>query len=559
MTDRDYERWTELRDREATGSPLSTLDREFCERMVLEHPLCAREDAMLAELADLSATPDSGSREREEAVLAAIWNDTSSANLDAEANASAARHGSSRGYPKLAVVAFAAVIALAAFGGLHALRDSRTSPVADAQPSRVELVYTAGNVTVDAHAATFGQLLAEGSLVDASGGAACLAMDPGIDLCLERGSSLRVTRSTGSDRRVDLLHGRVTAAIAPQPVGTRFSVVADQVWSTAMGTAFSVSRGSNKTVETVVLSGKVLVGTQGKQTPVSAHQRAKVIGDETTVASIARAEESPYWASLKTTELWRDPKTAALVITDDGSHASLWLNGHELGTSPLSSLIPAGNHHLRSVQAGGAIAEQRFSVAAGKTWSIHVKPETAVESMGGHAEESAKLAVVDDATRKHVEQPGVESQAAVKLVAASELLAQARQQLRGKDWRAAATTYRSVRAMHPNSAEAATVLVSLAKLSLEHLSEPGTALSDLDTYLASGGGSLTQEARYLRIDALRRLGKSSIASDAARAFLDDYPRSFQAETLRRELASPQPTAQPLPAQPRPVEPLTRAE
>jgi len=547
MTDRDYERWTELRDREAIGIPLSTLDREFCERMASEHPLCAREDALLAELADLSATPDSGSREREEAVLAAIWNDTPSADLEAGANTSAVRQGSSRGYPKVTLVAVAAAIALAVFGGLHVLRDARTAPVADAQPSRVELVYTAGNVTVDAHAAAFGQLLAEGSVVDASDGAACLAMDPGIDLCLERGSSLRVTRSTGSDRRVDLLHGRVTAAVTPQPVGTRFSVVADQVWSTAIGTAFSVSRGSNKSVETVVLSGKVLVGTQGKQSPVSAHQRAKVIGDKTTVAAMARAEESPYWASLKTTELWRDPKTAALVVTDDGSHASVWLNGHELGTSPLSSLIPAGEHHLRSVRANGSSVEQRFSVAAGKTWSTHVKLEAAVEGVEPGTEESAKLAVIDGATRKHSQQRGLESQAAAKVVTASELLAQARQQLRGKDWRAAAITYRSVRALHPDSAEAATVLVSLAKLSLEHLDDPTAALSDLNSYLASGGGSLTQEARYLRIQALRRLGKSSMATDAARAFLDDYPTSFQAETLRRELAASSPSATPLPS------------
>lgn len=550
MTDRDYERWTELRDREATGVPLSALEHEFCKRMIVENPLCAREDAVLAELADLSATPDSGSREREEAVLAAIWNDTPSADLEAAAGASAVRQGSSRGYPKLALVVLAAAIALAVGGGFQALRNTGTSPLADAQASRVELVYTAGNVTVDARAAAFGQLLSEGSVVDASDGAACLAMDPGIDLCLERGSSLRVTRSTGSDRRVDLLHGRVTAAITPQPVGARFSVVADQVWSTAIGTAFSVSRGADKSVDTVVLSGKVLVGTLGKQSPVSAHQRAKVVGDKTTVTAMARAEESPYWASLKTTELWRDPKTAALVVTDEGTHATVWLNGHELGTSPLSSLIPAGEHHLRSVKGDGFSVEQRFSVAAGKTWSMHLKseaaPETAVEVVAPDAEASAKLAAVDGAARKHAERHGMESQAASQVVAASELLAQARQQLRGKDWRAAATTYRSVRALHPDSTEAATVLVSLAKLSLEHLNDPTAALSDLNSYLASGGGSLTQEARYLRIQALRRLGKNSIATDAARAFLDDYPTSFPAETLRRELATSSPTVEPLP-------------
>jgi hypothetical protein len=394
----------------------------------------------------------------------------------------------------------------------------------------VELVYTSGDVRIDAQPAAFGQLLAEGSVVQVNDGSACLAIDPGIDVCVTKRSKLRISRTVTvdgrTDRRVDLLEGDVTAAIDPQPAGARFSIVADKVWSTAVGTAFSVSRGKDGSVQTVVLAGKVLVGSEDKQQLVNAHQRAKVMHGNAAVVAVARAEEAPYWAAIKTTELWRDPKTATLTVRDTNERATLWLDGQELGVSPLSSLIPAGEHRLTSVLRDGRSLEHTFMIATGKTWSLDLTAERAAlraaEGFTARVAESAELIAkrTDDTSQ------------AIAITPASELLGRARQQLRQSQWQDAAATYRELRRLHADSAEAKTVLVSLAQLSMERLAQPAAALADLDTYLSTGGGALTQEARYLRIQALHSVGKHSVAMDAAKAFLDDYPQSFQAEALR---------------------------
>jgi len=547
MNDLDYERWTELQDRSATGTALSTAEREFCARMVATNPLCAREQAMLDELLHLDCEPDAGAREREDAVLAAIWNEgtatSTSANVTPQPEITAAASeplavSRTRNYGKLgATLVAAAVVALMVGDGIGAWRRSR-SVTAESLTSRVELVYTSGDVRVDSQRAAFGQLLAEGSVVQVNDGTACLAIDPGIDVCLNKQSTLRVSKTTVIDgrveRRVDLLAGAATAAIDPQPAGARFSIVADKVWSTAVGTAFSVSRDKDGSVHTVVLSGKVLVGLHGddNQQPVSAHQRAKFADGNATVKAIARAEEAPYWAAIKTTELWRDPKTATLIVNDDQARATLWLDGQELGVSPLASLIPAGEHRLTSVLSDGRSIERRFMIAAGKTWSLDLKSELAAR----HVSDEINARVTDsaDTTAKRT----IDATAAITITPASELLARARQQLRQSQWQAAADTYRELRRLHADSAEGKTVLVSLARLSMERLNQPAAALADLDNYLATGGGALTQEARYLRIEALHSVGKHSVARDAANAFLDDYPQSFQAEALRHDLSAP---------------------
>ncbi len=531
MTDRDYERWTELQDRQATGATLSAAERDFCAQMIANHPLCAREDTLLSELARLEGESDAGAREREDAVLAAIWNETPITTHDDATVIAAAAPSRVRTWVKLgATLVAAAAVALAVGAGITRLRDGQEVAKVEPQPSRVELVYSSGNVQIDTRQAAFGQLLSEGSVVRVSEGAACLAIDPGIDVCLGKESTLRITRTKVADRRVDLLEGSATAAIDPQPSGARFSIVASGVWSTAVGTAFSVAHDKNGHVDTVVLSGKVLVGAEGKQQIVSAHQQAKSLGDKATVSPIARSQEAPYWAAIKTTELWRDPKTSTLVIEDADTHAALWLNGEEIGVSPLSSLIPAGEHRLTGVFQDGTSIERTFLVAAGKSWTFDLG--------AAYAE-----ALAADAFRNRVVAaplPSIKQAQPVttEITPASELLALARQQLRQQDWNGAAATYRQVRALHGESAEGKTVLVSLAQLSLERLNQPSAALHDLDTYLALGGGALTQEARYLRIAALRAIGKTAVAQDAARAFLDDYPTSFQATTLRNELLTP---------------------
>lgn len=536
MTDREYERWIELQDRLASGAALSAAERELCARMASD-PVCARELQLLDELSHLDAQPEPGAREREEAVLAAIWGQPSQSEATHAAQDDEARLSGThqvtrsmfrtRAVWKLgATLVAAAAVALSVGTGIGYWQN-RGGAALEQQPSRVELVYASGDVRVQAETATFGQLLAEGNVVEVNEGAACLAIDPGIDVCLGKHSKLRVTRTAVADRRVDLLEGDVTAAIDPQPAGARFSVVADGVWSTAVGTAFSVSRKDSGVV-TAVLSGKVLVGAKDKQKSVDAHQLARIAHDKTTLTPLARAEEAAYWAAIKTTALWRDPGTATLRVIDGQARATVWLDGEAIGGSPLASLIPAGEHRITLMLADGSSLERTFMVAAGKSWQLDVAAELA--TLAAAHDLKARVAELPSMPKAHVPTTTTHS-----VVSASELLAQARQQMRQSDWQGAVATYRQLRTLHASTPEAMTALVPLAQLSMDRLQQPASALRDLDLYLAQGGGPLTQEARYLRIAALRASGKHAMANDAVRAFLDDYGDSFQAETLRREL------------------------
>ena len=70
-----YRRWTELMDRRAGGDPLSADEEAFCQRFTAQHPACAREEELLAELADLDAAPSPDSRALVDATLARMADD----------------------------------------------------------------------------------------------------------------------------------------------------------------------------------------------------------------------------------------------------------------------------------------------------------------------------------------------------------------------------------------------------------------------------------------------------------------------------------------------------
>lgn len=80
-------------------------------------------------------------------------------------------------------------------------------------------------------------------------------------------------------------------------------------------------------------------------------------------------------------------------------------------------------------------------------------------------------------------------------------------------------------------------MVSLGELELQKLGHPALALRAFDQYLTAGG-SLVREARYGRIEALERLGRDAEARTQALAFVRDYPKSIQADTLRRKFDAP---------------------
>ena len=517
-----YRRWAELMDRKAEGHSLSPEELALCQRLARDNAACAREHGLLDELSDLEVAPDADSRALVDATLARMADEAERAAQREVSSLKASR------VPRLWwALGAAAVVALATTAVLMPAR--RAQQVAEPQlpqppSSRVELVYTAGEVTVDGKPAAGGAaLLPEGSRIAVARGSACLAMDPGIDVCLAEGSELRLSRVHSLWRKLDLTRGRVGVRLDAQPEGARLSIVTEGVWSTAVGTAFTVERGEDHAVRTAVMNGRVRVGSDGGQEQmVNAHQRADVRGGKASVSSLARSDESPEWALLGPVALWSDPVSASLVVQGPSQGVEVLLDGQRVGAAPLSTLVPAGAHHLQLRVDGRIPWSRELSMQAGQPTLVKFEASDLLAPVP----DGAALPASGSRARK--------ASSAARGQSADEMLSEARRLMRNARFEAAASQYDSLRAAYPDSAEAHTVLVSLAELELDRLGRPERALVQLERYLVSGG-PLSEEARHLRVRTLRALGQRNGERRAIEEFLEQYPASFRAGALQRRL------------------------
>lgn len=133
--------------------------------------------------------------------------------------------------------------------------------------------------------------------------------------------------------------------------------------------------------------------------------------------------------------------------------------------------------------------------------------------------------------------PATAPNIATPSASAADMLATARRLRSMGNSAGAAEAYRKLMLSHPRSAEANAAQLSLAELQLGPLGDPNGALRSYDTYLRSGGG-LSQEARYGRIMALRRLGRAGEERAAIEEFVRTYPSSVQARALKQKLEAP---------------------
>ena len=116
---------------------------------------------------------------------------------------------------------------------------------------------------------------------------------------------------------------------------------------------------------------------------------------------------------------------------------------------------------------------------------------------------------------------------------AAELLARAQKARSARNYGAAIRAYQKLLRLHPRSGEARLAQLSLAQLQLAQ-GNAAAALSGFNAYQRTGGG-LSQEAHYGKIQALRTLGRTAEERAEIRRFLQRYPKSLQAATLRRRL------------------------
>jgi hypothetical protein len=562
----DFERYLELADREACDEPLSAEELAFCRAFERKHPEACPELKVYADLSQLNAAPDAASRALVDSTLAQIEAE------DAErASEDVKRLRGRRGVPGFVMVVAAAAFALGSGYALlqrapnAGLLRAATGAANGGNPlARAELVYTSGSVKIsDANGAAGRTLLSEGSTVETQSGAACVLIDSDINVCLAAQSRMRLRAIAGPARIVDLEVGKLATRLSTQPEGMSLSIVAAGVASTAVGTAYSVERkdGQNGQTEvtTIVLNGKVRVGREAEVVVVSAHERAVSQAHgravKPTVTSVSRTEEAPSWALLGPTVLWHDPVAATLEVQGQPVGAEAWLDDQWLGVTPVSSLIPAGEHRLSVRKSNRELMGRDLYVHAGDTQSIGYAEEQVpvaqplesatntyydrddVRSSNHSPRRGARVREHSRSYRaaREADEPVVVQEAEVEAEPSGGLgLRQARQAVRAGQFRAAAAIYEQLAEGGAGSEEASTAMVLLGQLRLNQLADPKGALAPLNAYLKRGG-PIAVEARAAKIEALRRLNRTGEEMAAIEEFLRLHPRNFEVNKLQARL------------------------
>jgi hypothetical protein len=454
MTHSNHDQWGELSDREAAGEALSPGELRFLREFAETDPLAHAETELWESMAALAPLGDElGDRALADRAVRIALSERRATPVGRRAWLRSAGGA-------FAVAAAAAIFVLSRGSG---------------GPSVVEYVASAAQAG-GAHVEK-GAHLAVGSEIVAIGGPVCVAVEPRIHACLASGSKVRLSQVGVAERRVDLLAGRVAVALDPLPKGQRFSVVANGVWSTAVGTAFTVALEPAGGAETVVHEGKVAVGAERSGEIVGAHKIGLSDGGSVKVEQLGShaRTETPEWAAL-------------------------------------------GSVAQRSIEAkmDAPVAE------------ANVEPEQALQVS---PDKAAPVAPAPEPVPRRL------APLAQKVTATSaDLLSAARQALRDQRWHDAAKSYQQIAAAYPASPEAHTVLVPLARLEVDRLGQPAVALKHLDAYLAVGG-PLAVEARLARIRAYRALGRATDEAHAIDEFLGAHPGSLEAEKLRERRAA----------------------
>lgn len=506
--------WEALQERWVAGETLSPMEERLRVEHSTHHQLARRELELFSDLGqelapDKPFPPDA-------ALVARVLRALSGQSPPKLTLVTDERHPGSPSRsrrPLFAALGLAATIALLA-GGIALFRgqeESRTaaspaaSPVAVTPPpaahNRSELVFASGEVRADGARAAVGErTLLAGQHVSTGEGRACVRIDPAIDVCLGPRSEIVLGSLSQADTRVRLVRGLAIASLSKRPPGETFSLSADGVVATARGTVFAVEKSAEP--EVLVLEGIVDVSDRKTIINLPAHSRLTV-RDKAGARPLGRGTEARLRALIGPVGLWQGDSLGVLEVPEATDAVEVSIDQGEPLPLPLSIFVAAGQRDLVLHSGSGALRHERVQVLPGQTHRL--SPGLAPAAAG-----AAHPAPGPDA-----------------------LLDQARQALSRGDAAKALSLYRRLTAIHPNSREAATVLVTMGKLELQ-TGSPGRALQAFQAYLARGG-PLSPEALGGKIRALRALGREGEERAMMEQYLSRYPDGFEAPALKRRL------------------------
>ncbi len=302
----------------------------------------------------------------------------------------------------------------------------------------------------------------------------CLELEDATRVCLSAGSRLRpLTGGAG----FELIVGRVAVALEPQPEGHNFVIRSGGYDVTALGTVFSVDAGEVSTVR--LLSGKVAV------------------------------------TERRTGEQWLLPAEHRF----DGGVRPLTSGDREV----VEGLVGHVEHRTEVARVEPAPAPEP---------EPEPQPEVAPRSRR-HGHPRKQTVVKEPTPVPMAVAPQPEAPAAPDV---TERLRRIRQLRASGHYAEAASGYEELIAAHSGSAEAQAALVSLGELRLGPLRDPSGARRAFELYLNGPSGTLEESARYGLIRALRQASKEQEERRAIGTFLEKFPKSIHAASLRSRLS-----------------------
>jgi hypothetical protein len=335
-------------------------------------------------------------------------------------------------------------------------------------------------------------------------------METDVVVCASPGAELRLRRATARHIDVEVLRGRVVAELAPRAPGSVFALSSRGGVARALGTAFSVEVPETGPVVTRVLHGRVLVTDGGRERQLGARMRTSSEG--VAASSPEEINEDRSLLDLPPSDGADMSGGAWSVLRVEQVRGTVVIDGHTLGPAPVAALLRPGPHALevqgphdaRRRDIATAPGETRVLSTAGTGWSVAKKTPLGAGAGGGEAS------------------------------GAVALLTEARRARSAHDANAAQRAYERLFREYPGSDEALVARVAFGELALAELGAPQTALASFDAYLERGG-SLEAEARFGRIRALRKLGRTATERAEILRFLELYPTSVASRALRERL------------------------
>jgi hypothetical protein len=525
MSSSACETWMRLSDREAIGDALSDEEQSLLRSHPSSCAACGSEAAgwrRLRRALDEGRVDDAGDANLMDRVLADHVHAPPRASAPAPTKRPKAR---GRGLSTLGVAA--AALAVAAAAVIYVRRGGRTTepkPGVSAslmQPSVAEVTFAAGGVELASPASVTsvaGTVLSDGATVRTTTGTACLRIEPGVRVCLDRETEIVLADRVLAHRRLDLTRGRVVATLDPQPIGALFTVTTVRDTAvTAHGTIFAVETHDDAVVVRVD-EGAVDVKDAKRTRKLTAHESLGI--GETGSRPMTDVEEALDRTLARAGELWGGGPRSTLSIDSNEPGTLVTVDGLSVGVAPVSMLVTPGEHTVRAGDGEG----ETFQVNEGEGWSRTPSPPPAPTS--GHRLHGASSRA--RSLRATTDRFGAER------ATAAELLSEARDLRAGGHSADAAVAYRELEAQYPGSPEAHASFVLLGDVELANLGDASGALRSFDAYLRRPG-ELTQEARYGRIRALRALGRSTDERKAIEDFVATYPASVQVRSLQSRL------------------------